>query len=66
MTPGEAIETLTPAVVLNETVTHDPAYDGHWRGETYITHHTYGDQVHRTHADADRWNATQRTLRPAR
>lgn len=56
---------ITPPVVLNETITHDPAYVGHWRGEAFLTHHTYGDQVHRTRGDADRWNATQRTLRPA-
>lgn len=53
------------APVLNETVTHVPNYAGHWKGEAYLTHHTYGVQVHRNPDEAERWNATQQVLRPA-
>lgn len=60
---GEALIATTP--VLNETVTHVPDYDGHWKGEAYLTHHTYGVQVHRHSDEAERWNAMQRKLRPA-
>lgn len=54
-----------PVVVLNETVTSVPDYDGHWRGQAFITHHTYGEQVHRYSGDAERWNRAQAGLRPA-
>lgn len=49
---------------LNETITHLTDYAGHWRGEAYVTHHTYGEQYHRTLGDAERWNAGQREIRP--
>jgi len=57
--------TKTTTPVLNETVTHVPDYDGHWKGEAYLTHHTYGEQVHRRAGDAERWNHVQADLRPA-
>jgi hypothetical protein len=53
-------------VELNETVTEVPNYEGHWHGLAFITHHRYGHQVHRTREDAERWNAGQREVRPAR
>lgn len=56
--------TASDVVVLNETVTHLPSYNGHWKGEAHLTHHTYGHQVHRTRTDAERWNEAQRELRP--
>lgn len=45
---------------LNETITYVPDYDGHWKGHAYLTHHNYGEQVHRTIGDAERWNEQQR------
>jgi hypothetical protein len=52
-------------VILNQTITHLTDYVGHWRGEAYQTHHTYGVQIHRTRAEAERWNDQQRALRPS-
>lgn len=49
-------------VTPNETVTHDTDYDGHWKGEAFITHHEYGEQVHRSRQDAERWNEGRRAL----
>jgi hypothetical protein len=60
-----AAQAATLVVVLNETITSVPDYDGHWRGQAYITHHVYGEQVHRYTGDAERWNRTQAGLRPA-
>jgi hypothetical protein len=63
----------TTEVVLNQTVTEVADYVGHWRGQAFITHHTYGEQVHRTRDAAERWNAgrsavqgTARAIRPTR
>lgn len=53
------------AVTLNETITHLTDYDGHWTGEAFQTHHTYGVQIHRTRSDAEHWNEQQRAVRPA-
>lgn len=53
-------------VVLNETITRDDNYSGHWTGTAYVTYHTYGRQIHRDVVSAERWNAQQKVLRPAR
>jgi hypothetical protein len=52
-------------VAINETITDVPDYRGHWRGQAYITHHTYGPMVHRDREDAERRNAWERANRPA-
>lgn len=52
-------------IILNETITRLSDYQGHWHGEAFITHHTYGEQAHRFRGDAERWNSAQRALRPA-
>lgn len=55
---------MAQAIILNETITHLPDYDGHWKGEAYQTHHTFGVQIHRTRWNAERWNAQQKAIRP--
>lgn len=50
-------------VKLNDTITESTTH-GHWPGTGYVTHHTYGEQVHRTREEAERWNAKQAGLRP--
>lgn len=53
-------------IILNETVTidyTDPVFGG---DPVYVTHHTYGCQIHRSRYDAERWNEGQRDIRPAR
>lgn len=48
---------------IDVTVTRVEDYDGHWKGEAFITHHEYGTQVHRSRQDAESWNAGRRSLK---
>jgi len=53
---------LLVADLMNRAIKHQPAYVGHWRGEAWLTHHTYGVQAHRTRTDAERWIVRRVTM----
>lgn len=60
----EAHAASTP--VLNETITHITDQVTPWPGEAWVTHHSYGEQLHRSPDEAERWNAMQARLAAAR
>lgn len=60
---NEQAEALNPTVpVLNETITHITDQVTPWPGEAWVTHHVYGEQLHRSPDEAEHWNARQAWL----
>jgi hypothetical protein len=49
-------------IVLNETITYLPNYQGHWKGEAWMTWHAFGVSVHRSKQDAERYNIIRADL----